>query len=522
VIPESEWKFFEGTEQRIKHLATHREENRLALYRGEAPPWDPQELAAREAAVVQEFEYPARVEAAFSLDPTPRQRRHLELHRSWTLGAMFRTHPDLASLEAALLERELAFRPRVRGREASRAEIEAILIGAEDRELREAAHDALAPLGEEVEEDLIELFRRREMLARALLQIGYPEVILAAREQDRGEVVGLLDAFERYTRLAYEQTRVDVATHLGLHELEPWDLAYGLHRMAEGTGSGDADETWNAARAQAARWGFAAEAIPSLEHARWVPEPTVLPRDVPEDVPVVLAPGPGADVRAIAAAFGRALACRSVETRRHLLELENPVVLEASGWLISSMLIDAGGDDSEERTRRTAIRRLHLLELRRLTTLSVFENLVYARSEIEPGRLYGDVVEHALHESGRSRRSWPTELSLMADPFVGISRILGAMVGAQIAERLETLFPDGRGDTGVGTWLREELFAEGAARPWREKVASATGVALDMEALSRWLGIEYTGPELGDEEGVRDPRVEEYFRDLDLDDLELD
>jgi len=192
VIPVTEWKFFEGTEQRIKHLAGHRQENLLALYRGEALPWDPQELAAREAAVLQEFEYPARVEAAFGLDPTPGERRHLELHRRWALGAMFQTHPDLVSLEVPLLERSLRFRPRVGDREVSRPELQAILLTEENRDLREAAYDALAPLGEELEADLTELIRRREMLSRALLETGYPEVILAAREQDRAEVVGLL------------------------------------------------------------------------------------------------------------------------------------------------------------------------------------------------------------------------------------------------------------------------------------------------------------------------------------------
>jgi hypothetical protein len=87
---------------------------------------------------------------------------------------------------------------------------------------------------------------------------------------------------------------------------------------------------------------------------------------------------------------------------------------------------------------------------------------------------------------------------------------------------METLFPEPDARSGVAAWLDETLLAEGAARPWREKVRDATGVELDMEALARVLGIEYSGPELGEEEGVRDPAVEEYFRDLDLGDIELD
>jgi hypothetical protein len=403
----------------------------------------------------------------------------------------------------------------VRDREVSRAELGEILLTAEDRDLREAAHDALVPLGEEVEEDLIELFRRREGLARALLETGYPEVILASREQDRAEVVSLLDAFERYTRLAYEQTRVDVAEHLGLHELEPWDLAFGLHRMAGPGGSAPALATWAATRERALGWGFPGESLPESIPAPGAPVPLPLPRDVPEDVPVILPGTATGDAGAIASAFGRALAHRRVRTRRHLLEQENPVVLEAVGWLLAN---PAGGDGDAAR----AAARIRLVELRRLAARSVFENLVYARSEVEPGRLYADVVEHALRETGRSRRGWPADGALLTDPLGGIPPIVGAMAGAQIAERMETLFPEPDARSGVAAWLDETLLAEGAARPWREKVRDATGVELDMEALARVLGIEYSGPELGEEEGVRDPAVEEYFRDLDLGDIELD
>ena len=62
MIPETEWKFFEGTEQRVKHLARHQEENALAQLRGDPPPWDPSELAERQIAILQEMDYPARIE----------------------------------------------------------------------------------------------------------------------------------------------------------------------------------------------------------------------------------------------------------------------------------------------------------------------------------------------------------------------------------------------------------------------------------------------------------------------------
>jgi hypothetical protein len=47
------------------------------------------------AAALQELDYPARIEAALGMDPTPEQARHLELHRRAALSALFETHPDL-------------------------------------------------------------------------------------------------------------------------------------------------------------------------------------------------------------------------------------------------------------------------------------------------------------------------------------------------------------------------------------------------------------------------------------------
>ena len=62
MIPDTEWKFFAGTEQRIKHLARHQEENALSLLRGDPPPWDPSELAERQIGILQamaRYDHPA-------------------------------------------------------------------------------------------------------------------------------------------------------------------------------------------------------------------------------------------------------------------------------------------------------------------------------------------------------------------------------------------------------------------------------------------------------------------------------
>jgi hypothetical protein len=526
VIPASEWKFFEGTEQRIKHLVKHERENRHALLRGQARPWDPIAQAQRMAALLQDLDYPARVEQALAADPTPEQERRLHLHRRWALRALFETHPDLLPLRLDLEEKILTFTPQVRGRGTPRAELRRILRQEEDRTAREAAWEALNPLGEALAGDLTELIRRREALARAVAGTGFPAVAFLANEQDRSQAVGLLDQVERYTRQVYEEARKEVARTLGVQEVEPWDLEFGLTRLGGPLSPPSLERARGAMEEQLDRWGFPAPG--SLEEADLPFEEEVLAVESPGDVRALVSPEPDAGLyERVLSAAGRVLSYGQVATPRFFLQEQNPALVEVAGALLAGVarspgwLVATTGLGSEEAAAALRARRLFLiLRLRRDVAQTVFENLVYAQSDLDPHRLYSEVVEHMLFETRRPAPRWPLDLYRITDPLRRASRVLGVLVAAQLAERMEQLFPEPWRRREAGNWLREEVLAGGSALPWVTRVERATGSAPAIDSLARELGLRFEGPTMSEAEGISDEEAEDYFKDIDLDDLE--
>lgn len=528
MISETEWKFFEATEQRIKHLAHHQAENLLALLAGEPPPWNPAELAERQAAILGELDYPTRVEDALRADPTPQQARHLELHRRWALRALFETHPDLAPLQQDLFERSVRFRAEIGGRSLSPAAIQHLLREEPDRELREKAWWAMGDLGESLAGDLTELLRRREMLARTVAETGFPSLAFHAHEQERATVVGLLDEFERFTRKAYEGMRGEVARALEIHAVEPWDLEFGLARL--GTlprGHFPADLGLDRVRRQAGRWGFSSGTsivVEERDHFGW----RAIALRVPDSIRIVGSPRDGLDGhRHLFRAYGEALHHAGVGSPRHFLQQEPPASIRGSGDLFQAVLweeewlAEHTGAEPRALAEHLHVERLRrILELRERAVVVAFENLVYTQSDLEPQRLYNDVIEQILQDTRRPVVRWPTHLDLILSPLSGFSEIVGAMIGAQVWEHLRTRFPQPWKREEVGGWIREYLFAPGASVPWEEKVEAATGKPVGIEPLARALDVSFEAPTLGETEEISDQAAAEYFEGIDLSDLE--
>ena len=536
MIPESEWKFFEGTEQRLKHLARHRAENLIARSTGTELPWDPAEIASRQTAALQELDYPTRVETALGMDPTPEQARHLELHRRGALYALFETHPDLFPVAQDLEERWAGFRPEVNGRAASWAEVARLVREDPDRDLREAAWKAVAPFAESLREDVGELVRRRELLSRSLLQVGFPVVAFHFGEMDRAQEIGLLDMLERFTRKAFQESKSEIARVLSIHEVDPWDLEYGFSRLGELPACA-LRLPLAAAREQALRWGFAEDRLPlGIEAPNLPVESRPVWVEVPRETRFLYRPGSGWNhARALFRAYGAALHGAQGTTRRHFLEQDAPAVVEASGRIFEGVLDDASWLAEQTGAPAPAIeehlrvqRGQRILELRRHAALATFENLVYAASELDPQRLYGDVLEHMLQETRRPEAVWTSHPDLVLRPAAAGAAIAGEVIAAQVRRRLGELLgpPGGWGlpwkNREVGAWLREHFMEPGARWTAEEKVVRATGQPPGMEALADELGVRFEGPTLEDGEEISDQAVADYFEGIDLGETDSD
>lgn len=524
MIPEPERTFLRATEERIRHVERHRIDNDLALHTGSRLEWDPADLDARRAEIVQENDYPARLDRALSEEPA------LEPARRWVLGTVFETHPEIAPYLHVLKERYLRFRPEVNGRPSGWADLDRILAGEADPAVREAAWKSLNPLGESLAGDLAELFRRRETLARAVLGSGFAEVAFHVHREERSEVVALLDAFERYTRKAHAAARREIGRALDRHEVEPWDVDYGLRRLGGGDDGPlallDPAAPLEAAREQARRWE-ALPAEPAVRELDLPAESALLDGGAPPHLHLLWRPAPGLEgFRTAFGGLGRCLPAL-LAAPRDFPRSQPPAVSEASAEILEAVtrhpawLAERTGAPAPAIDRHLhAERAARIVRLRRLAAGVAFENLVYAHSDLEPHRLHADVTEHVLQETRRPDVRWPLELTLIADPLVRASRILGALIAAQAGERMRGIHPEPWRSREAGVWLRENLLASDL--PWTERVERATGKPLGIDALARELGVEFEGPDLAETEEVSDEDAEEYFKDIDLGDLDLE
>ena len=532
MIPESEWKFLEGTEQRIKHLTRRIEENRYALFTGRPLPWDPEELAAHRAALVQEMDYAARVEQALHADPTPEEAQHLRLHRRWVIRSLFETHPEIEPLLRELRGILAAFRPRLADREASWADLRHVLLTSEDRTLREAAWKAPAPLGERLHDGVTELVRLRETLARTVVDSGFPEVAFSMWGQERTAVVARVDEFERITRDTHAQAKHEVAEVLGVHEAEPWDMAYGLMRLSPlPPDAFPADRAAAAAAEQLRRWGFDPDTLPVRLEEADLPWPSLrVAVELPGDVRFLLRPAEGFDAYRIRFhALGSGLRDTQVAARRHFLEQESPAMVEAAGMLLESVVFEpdwlarvTGAPAPAIRTHLRAQRFARIAELRRAGASTVFENLVYTPSPIDPQKLFSEINEQVLLEARNPQTLWCADAFLVDRPLYRGTYLLAAMIAAQTRRHLRTSLGDAGKEAETGRWLQEHYFAPGGRLPWEEKVERATGEPLRMDALVDELQVEFTAPMLSGPEELSDEVVEDYFKDIDLSDLEDD
>lgn len=530
MIPETEWKFFEATEQRAKHLSHHVQEQLLALWEGKAPPYEAEDLAGKRARLIQEMEYPERIEKALASEPTDSQARHLSLHQRFVLATVFDTHPEIVPLMETLQGMYARFQPTVNDKPATWGEIQTLIASHEDRDVREAAWCAGAPLAQVAQEPLSELFRCREALARAVLESGYPHVAYFLQDHERTEVISDLDTFERTMREDYRATKKTVRQATGEHDVEPWDFVYGIRSGNPIPDSAfPAEALVDAMQVQARRWGFEPTNLGIRVQAYEGPARLVA-LEVPKNL-VVLVPNHGgwqtyADAFRV---FGSALYYASARSKRHFLEHECLAVAQSLGVLFASVLENrewlsehtgapAGQIGAAVRARKAE----RLVQLKLAHSHHAFENIIYAHGDTDANKLYCDIYEQGMEVSRKPEPLWAADPNFAFAPFAWSERVLSALAGHQIRKTLTGSFgEEAWKEPKVAEWFTEHFFQSGASLPWRKKIEQATGSEIELDALREDLGTaEFIGPGLEESEGISDEEVAEYFEGIDLSDIE--
>ncbi len=492
--------------ERIRRARLDLEFRRLAG--GDTSGVDAAALSRNERSILEDPAYLERLHSAGSPDSSPEAQHRARVLARDALSAAVRTDPDIDALTRSIEGRVAAFRPWVNGQPARSADVRFLLRSEPDGKLREAAWLARAPLGAELEGDVAALFALRNGAARTHGFAGFAELAFEAAGIERIDYLALCDELEQLTRSRFEESLGQLRELRGGATLEPWDLDYGLDRLAQGAGTvagghnagrdtraepGPAGSTTPPSRldvadisarfaAIASGWGIDAGRLPVTFHDA-----------DPGDGALCLPVDPAADIRILgdfrndAASLEAAVGALGTAVHHHAAA-EQPAVFardrsplpEATGLLAARRI------RGDEPLRVTAAR---LYRLRRRIADSLFEILAYEKPAGDLHSLHCEIAEHYLGFPRHPESLWAADGALVSRPLGSVRHVLADVVAADLHAALERTAGSAL-SVEAGQALRRDVWAPGDSVPWTERLRSLTGGPVDPGALLRELGAD--------------------------------
>ena len=172
------------------------------------------------------------------------------------------------------------------------------------------------------------------------------------------------------------------------------------------------------------------------------------------------------------------------------------------------------------RAHLRALRFTRILALRRHAAAAAFENMAYAAADLDPQRLHAAVEEQMLEQIRRQEVRWPADPFWVERPMFHAAAILAELGAAQLLDRMREKFPAPAGDPGAGEWLRARLFDADHALDGPALVEAAAGGPLGLGAFAQENDLTMEPAALAPVDEISDEAVAEYFKDIDLSDLD--
>ena len=389
-----------------------------------------------------------------------------------------------------------AFRPRAGYAQALRRQ--------PDRAQRYETWMALGSLSAQIEDDVRELLRRREGMARALGHRGFVSWALDLIGLDRQWVETFFDELTRLTDAPYRAWLAASARRLSLADgLTPWDLAFAAEQSAslpEAAFAGDG--LLQAVQAAAAGLGLGQEAAGVRVDAIDIPYAglcyAVCP---PDDVRILFNPRDGhASYGALFHEFGHALHRRCLRPASPALCWESPLFGEAMACIWERLVWEPDwltGRDGITPDQAAACRRVWaertLYRLRLFMARSIFEYRAYQELEGDLLALWRKVYSRYLGVPCDQALGWANGPFWTSHPVYLQNYVIAEAAASQTLAVLRREFGGLIGEPRVGTWLVENYYAPGALVPWADKVIRATGAPLSIASLAADLGCKDQG-----------------------------
>ena len=423
---------------------------------------------------------------------------------------------ELVSLQAKVEHAFSTVRGRVGDRELANNELERILADSNDPAERRAAWEAGKQVGAAVADDVLALVELRNRVARERGYRDWFAFALAAGDVDETWLERMLDEVEAATSEPFlaAKAALDASQSarfgVAVEDLEPWHYGDLFFQRYDGQGEADLGpllEGTDTVKLTVATYdGMGLETRHLLERSDLHPRPGkdqhafCLDVDRAGDIRVLANLAPGEEwLDVLLHEVGHAVYDDHIDRSLPwvLRRPPQPLVTEAVALMLGRLrrdpefLVEVLGADraaAEALTgpSREVLRTGQLVFARWCLVVVRFEQAMYA----DPGRdLVGawwelvSSLQGLRRPSGRTAPDWASKIHLAVAPVYYQSYLLGELLASQLDQAVRDQAGGFVGRPEAGAFLAERVFAPGAAQPWRDLVASATGRPLGPAAF---------------------------------------
>lgn len=438
-----------------------------------------------------------------------RLSRRLDLwHRCFIGGAIY-ADPGIAALENTLQKLITDFSFTFEGKSITRAQISNRLRSERNQQRRHRLWRVAAQLSEKAKDDLIQLIKRRNELARQSGFENYYSLSLYINAIDEAWLLETLHHLEERTRPAFQTFITTSRKKLRVRQVRPWDFDIALREAASLPDTYfPSDSVFAIIRRFEQRIGFPVDSLPIKKYAKDIPYGGLsLAIKIPTDSRFLVNPTKGKGFYEVAFhEYGHSL--QAVYTR-----IREPI-LKGYEWIPGAQCAayaEGVADFHKEFTdepawlstyTRAKPREIEtylagkgiplLYRTRRLLKDFFIEYELYKNPDQDAAALEREMVKRYLlvEMSDQDPHLFAANIWYTTYPCYFQNYILAAMIATQLQEALNARFGEEKlTNPGVATWIIENLYAEGELREWSERIRNATGKTLEPGAYLRKMGL---------------------------------
>ncbi len=434
---------------------------------------------------------------------------------------------EIIRMQTQIEMKYTTFRTELNGKKLTDNDVEEILRESKDVKLQEAVWIAQKKIGREVADDIRELVKKRNEVAKDLGFRNYHEMSLTLSDQDPKEVKALFDELDTLTKKAFLQVKGDIDDYLvnyyGLkskEDLMPWNYqnrffqeAPRIYDLNLNVYYKDKDLEKLTATYYAGI-GLPIESI--LQNSDLYEKEGKMQHafctdiDQKGDVRVLCNIKPNSYwMNTMLHEFGHAVYDFHIDTTLPfaLREPAHTFTTEAIAMIFGRFssnpqwIRDMVGINEEEKMMiaENSFKTLRLEQLvfsRWAQVMYRFEREMYKNPDLDLNKLWWDLAEEyqlLKRPGGRDEPDWATKIHIATFPCYYHNYLMGELLASQLYYYIvgnvlksdDYRFQSFAGRPEVGNYLKEKVFKPGNRYYWNDMIAKATGEKLTAKYYAK-------------------------------------